>query len=96
MTWKDRIEAAKDNGSFSDEDKALARSWETCAVGENLPAVKVSSDVKRLGEDFNGAVQQDDVRQAEHICDRIVQEHFCPQCSQSVGSTPGFCAGCAG
>lgn len=34
MTWRERIAAARERGRFTAEDRTLAGSWETCAVGE--------------------------------------------------------------
>lgn len=34
LTWNQRINRAKQNGYFNDDDKRIAGSWLVCAVGE--------------------------------------------------------------
>lgn len=34
MNWKQRIERAEKRGAFSGKDRALARGWGQCTVGE--------------------------------------------------------------
>ena len=35
MTWRERVQAARERGGFLPEDRVAAGEWLTCAVGEH-------------------------------------------------------------
>src|SRR5688572_8829656 len=87
MTWRERIVAARERGSFSWADRQDAIHWTTCAVGEQHdlhPTVVVGIDHVFHGGPadgtlgvlgslccFQGAVNRDDFDAAELYLDQI-------------------------
>ncbi len=72
MSWKERIEQAAERGHFTREDKRVAVSWQTCAVGEALHArgrgcYAGSLAMYPLGMDFMHAVHGDNMRRAASV-----------------------------
>jgi hypothetical protein len=81
MNWHERIERARVNaGRFQSEDLELARSWTTCACGEQDPRIPRHShdddwsegeplDVRLsvYGLDFLHAVRANDPNRAETV-----------------------------
>ena len=92
MHWKDRITRAEANVYFTDIDHALVRQWDTCAVGERVPAISdpysavsvgpAGVVLKNLGTMFYDAVCANDVPLASNIYQRI----------QNVDLTLSWCA----
>ena len=77
MTWRERIDTAKQTGRFTEEDMAMAGSWCQCAVGE-WAATKHYGDaedlsLQYLGMDFWWYVRDHRVEEAEGIYERIRQ-----------------------
>ena len=77
MNWAERIEAAKDVGHFSLEDKALAEGWAYCAIGEkydlgNRGGIPEShSKANHLGMRFANSVLGNHPFHAEEIYSSI-------------------------
>lgn len=82
MNWHQRIQAAKDRGSFTEGDMDLAKDWTTCACGgqdkriprkgtQDEPNAPRDYDLYMLGIRFNMLVHAHDFDKAEHVLDRI-------------------------
>ena len=82
MNWQDKINKAKETGSFTYEDHIDAGHWETCAVGEifkidKTPAyipmgtVAKRTQLTELGYEFERAVLEDKAEYAEVIYKQI-------------------------
>ncbi len=87
MTWRERIQAARESGRFTEYDKDLASNWNTCAVGEQreaMPSVVLKftelgtmpqdNELYNLGGGPNGfytAVLENNINLAESLLDRI-------------------------
>ena len=76
LTWADRLQNAKKNGTFTDEDRQRAYDWRTCAIGEAVPVKYVETGptveqftdpnkAKRLGMSFLFNVSEDNIADAE-------------------------------
>lgn len=66
FNWFDRIEAARERGHFTDEDREKAEDWTTCACGEQDPCIARSDQgdpvdrrLRSLGIHFAGFVGVD-------------------------------------
>jgi len=59
MRWGKRLERARSRGYFSKQEKHIARSWDTCGIGERR------STYKWPGEDFTRESQEK--RNTAHI-----------------------------
>ena len=81
MNWKQRITKARVTGKFTVKDKSLAIHFGTCALGEhckvpsdiiNIPhSLRISNNVKPIGDDFFYAVRADNYIEAEKIYKQI-------------------------
>ena len=77
--WRTWITRAKAVGHFTRHDKARAKHWPSCAVGEGLPGLTflevftLPGKLQELGIEFNKAVNGDEVAQAEKIYKNIKQ-----------------------
>ncbi len=79
LNWEKRIEMAKKNGYFTDDDKNKARYWSTCAVGEQFNIEDIEyitneyygNEIEQLGIDFWIFVKNDEVLEAEKCFIRI-------------------------
>lgn len=75
--WKARLEKAQVNGKFTDDDKTASGSWPSCAVGELKDIAKTAfgrprdSELAALGNNFDVAVQFDEVAAATEIYNKI-------------------------
>ena len=69
MKWITRIRKALKRKKFTEQDKDLAQSWNTCAVGE-LDVI-VNWELQLLGSNFYHAVKQDKTRAALIIYNKI-------------------------
>ena len=49
--WDQRIEEARQNGFFTDEDKALANSWNSCSLGESLNWGEIKTFFRKQNDD---------------------------------------------
>jgi hypothetical protein len=73
LNWEKRIEMAKKNGHFTEDDKEKAISWDTCAVGEIFNIKNIKNYVKYnygnkiydLGEEFTFTILNDNILRAE-------------------------------
>ena len=84
MTWRERIVAAR-SGGFTERDREDARTWATCAVGEQhakmpetviyvtIPGCSEPADyyLEGFGLDFMDAVRENDPASAESLLDAI-------------------------
>ncbi len=77
MTWKAKIENAKEKGYFTKIDKDDAKMWPFCAVGEKCKitlsdtSVDLPEKIHDLGITFCQAVLMDDIKSAERLYKRI-------------------------
>ena len=79
LNWEKRIEMAKKNGYFTDDDKNKARDWSTCAVGEqfnvkdfvSIPHTRFISEIEDLGCLFLIYVVDNDITKSEKCFERI-------------------------
>jgi hypothetical protein len=79
MRWRERIPAARERGGFTDEDRALASRWATCAVGEcaaglsdfSAVPLRIPSPLILPGTAFLETVQDDEFSDAEDWLTRI-------------------------
>lgn len=78
MSWQERIELAKANGSFTTYDLARATGWVTCACAEQDPRIPRSPggapldpNLRHLGGLFAGAVATNLLRLAEKVLKQI-------------------------
>jgi len=69
MTWKQRIDRALKRGNFSEDDKTLSSSWETCVIGE-MKLENVDEN-NYYGMQFYYAVMEDRTIEAQEILRRI-------------------------
>ena len=74
--WQVRIHEATNRGQFTDEDRALAKNFKTCVVGEYYPSRWKRLGwgewdrgwrLNQLGYDFYQAVRNEDMAEAETI-----------------------------
>ena len=85
MTWRERNVAARQRGSFTDDEKADAMNWCRCAVGEQCRAmpgviavaagtyVPVDERLHLLGDEagFGVAVNLDNFDRVDDLLDAI-------------------------
>ena len=79
LNWEKRIEMAKKNGYFTDDDKNKARDWSTCAVGEQFNIEDIEyitneyygNEIEQLGVDFWIFVKNDQLSEAENCFKKI-------------------------
>lgn len=72
LNWRERIDAARARGHFTNEDREWAADWRYCAVGEqDVPKHQssyrspIDDQLVGLGCAFSRAVGNDDVGEAE-------------------------------
>lgn len=80
-TWRDRVSQAERRGKFTPDDRRLAASFRTCAVGEacefsGLTLVRNAGhveddDLLELGLDFWRFTMQDNPKWAQLTLDKI-------------------------
>lgn len=73
--WHDAIRIARENGSFTKEDRIKANSWVDCACGKQDPRIPrfeaplyqapKDTELREYGEDFGEAVSLNNFRLAE-------------------------------
>jgi hypothetical protein len=78
MTWHERIHKARRRGKFTTRDRIDAKSWFSCACGEQDKRIPRTIDgwpkdygLFVLGGQFFSAVKNDDFDAAEHILAKI-------------------------
>lgn len=87
LSWEQRLNAAEARGSFTEEDKELALSWTTCAIGERFHTTEdnaifailsdgrklreVNWEAVRLGGLFNGYINLNNTEAARDIYNQI-------------------------
>ena len=79
LNWEKRIEMAKKNGYFTDDDKNKARDWSTCAIGEQFNIEDIDyiinehsgNEIEQLGIDFWIFVKNDQVSEAKNCFKKI-------------------------
>ncbi len=89
--WERRIAEAKRRGRFTEEDRALAAKWVTCACGEQDSRIPRRPDsdsplggpyepkdarLRALGNEFYLAVDIDDFRTAGAVLEKIELRAF--------------------
>lgn len=77
-TWTERIEDARGNGGFTDEDRRKAGRWPDCACGEQSPLIPRFHDgcpmdvvLADLGSEFLDAVEVNAIAEAAVILGKI-------------------------
>lgn len=82
ITWRQRIEAARSRGSFTEDDREDADLWGCCAVGEmvdlnpalekdTIDVIAEDEDLHSLGMDFTHAVLSDNIDWASRVHEKI-------------------------
>ena len=91
MNWKQRIERAQKNGTFTNEDLEAAESWPDCAVGIKLRSIgysmshtsdqldaiinKYDNDLAWIGYHFAKAVKVSETMSKNKKCFNTDEEH---------------------
>lgn len=86
MNWKDRIERAKKNGNFINDDIYKASNWSSCAIseldinsGNDLAFITKNknyiNDFNDLGMEFFFAVKSHNIARAEEMYNKIHSEY---------------------
>lgn len=77
--WHDAIRIARENGSFTKEDRIKANSWVDCACGKQDPRIQrfspahddvgapLDSELREYGFEFGDAVNLDDFNNAARL-----------------------------
>ena len=52
MTWRERIQAARERGGFTQDDVWAADHWGTCAVGEQRAAMPLVVQYKWITDNY--------------------------------------------
>jgi hypothetical protein len=70
-SWHQRIDDAEKRGGFTEADKQMAKSWQTCACGRQDKRIPrcyggdpADGELDRLGNTFNSSVRNDHFRKA--------------------------------
>jgi hypothetical protein len=101
MTWRERIQAARERGGFTREDRHDANKWCACAVGEQrrvMPGVIPVEEPKWIGQpvdwslydagnEFDDAVSRNDFALAEHLLDLIEDRALALKRAAGAGGT---------
>lgn len=86
-TWRERVAEAKVSGYFTKEDKLLANSWDTCAIGEqrelypdvvlslnlnhHIPADDILYILGQVSSGFCFAIYRQNIKLASDLLDKI-------------------------
>lgn len=78
MNWHQRIAEARERGHFTGDDLAAARSWVTCACGEQDQRIPrhyygwpLDAELDNVGCRFSNAVDDGDFDEAASLLDAI-------------------------
>lgn len=76
-TWRERLDGAKKRKRFLLTDRAAARVWDSCAVGEHKGEYEGTvlgpnnAQLDSLGTGFSHAINHDEIENAEAIYKKI-------------------------